>query len=605
MKRFFAILLTGVMLLTVCACDLTPSGDAESTIESSEGTAESTSESKPTSSESTFVDSETGEASQEESSATSESASEAESGEDTDNGFEAETVPPYMIKEEKDMDMVLDSSLIFKIGYGFYYSKEVGRAATAALPFENDDGIFVAEELLKARFDFGESCDTVVADGISYINLATSEAPFETIYFEDLGVILVTNYDLEFADEALIDELGALANNRLALGDTKVDATMSGNRPVLFESDEMLDYSKKMAEAGVEPYASAWKTIKKNADYALTIGPNPYTSEDCTKFRFAACDDFVYARYLAIAYRYTGEAKYLEGAILFLKTYSESDPVLGTSAHLNYSAATINGKSDLGLNIALPLTTACEVYSLLYPYLNDADKASIEAWLRVEVALVIEGHEYWIANNYYDSQLGNNHLTCHLMGIIATAYALEDNELLAYALDEGLNEACYTEMIDRAILMYGDDVWQGQKQGDTDSDFEEGEIYDRYRVVQEKGFGYSLYHLKFLTYCATMLYNNGADYFIYYGTNGENLKLSYLAYADYLIENDNTLGAGHYSNSPIERDTALNIYYIAYYYYRDEKIREVISAIVGDGISSADIELFGRSTAYIFGVNED
>ena len=155
-------------------------------------------------------------------------------------------------------------------------------------------------------------------------------------------------------------------------------------------------------------------------------------------------------------------------------------------------------------------------------------------------------------------------------------------------------------MFDRAILMDGDEVWKGDKQGDIDSDFVEGEIYDRYRVVQDMGFGYSLYHLKFLTYCAVMLYNHGYDYFIYYGTNGENLKLSYHAYADYLIENDNTLGVGHYEGSPIVRDQGLNIYCVANYYYNDEIISEVIKALKRDGVNSADIEVFGRSTELFF-----
>ena len=605
MKRFFAIILAGVMLLSVCACDLTPSNGTESSANSSESYAESSEgmvESEPSSSESASAGLETSDESQAESSATS-SVNSTEATEDTDDSGEEETRPSYMIKEDKDMDTVLNSSLIFKLGYGFYYSKESGRATLEALPFEEDEEIYVSEDALKEKFNIKvEDYDKTVVDGVSYVNLSTFEGPFDTVYFEDYGVILITNYVLDFEDDSLIDELGFKANNLLALGDKEMSAQMSGERPVLFEDDEMLEHSKELALAGVEPYASSWKNVKSNADYALKIGPKPYTGSDCTEYRFAACDDMVYARYLAIAYRYTGEAKYLEGAILFLKTYSESNPKLGTSAHLDYSKETINGKSDIGLNIALPLTTACDAYSLIYPYLNNADKASIEAWLRIEAALVIEGHEYWIANDYYDNQYGNNHLTCHLMGIIAAAYALEDDELLAYALDESKNEACYTEMFDRAILMSGDDVWEGAKQGDIDDDFEEGEIYDRYRVVQNMGFGYSLYHLKFLTYCATMLYNNGSDYFIYYGTNGENLKLSYYVYADYLIENDNTLGVGHYEGSPIVRDQGLNIYYVANYYYNDEVLARVIKVLTKDGVNSADIEVFGRSTELFFAV---
>ena len=506
------------------------------------------------------------------------------------------------IDYESNMNEILKKTAIVKIGYEHSCIKGTRTRSfdDGKTPYVSGGRVYLPISFV--RDTFGKTDMAILSsDGVFATASDLESAGIYVVFDEELEIAIVSDFEITFADPDLLYALALEANNLLAIGADEISAKKTGDRPILFESDEMLAYSKKMAEMKVEPYAYSWELIKKNADYALMIGPKPYKDSDSTKFRFAACDDFVYARYLALAYYNTGDAKYLDGALAIFKAYSESDPILGTGQHLDYSAETINGKSDIGLNIALPLTAACDAYSLIYTYVSDEDRASIEKWLRIEAELVIEGHENWIKNDYYTQQYGNNHLTCHLMGIIAAAYVLEDDALLAYALDTEKNPAAYPEMLDRAILMYGDDVWSG----DTDSDFDEGEIYDRYRVVQNTGFGYSLYHLKFLTYCAMMMSNNNVDYFIYYGSNGENLKLPYLTYSEYLIKNDNTLGVGHYSNSPIDRSTALNIYYIAYYYYRDEEIASVISAILGDGISSADIEVFGHSTAYLFGTEQE
>jgi hypothetical protein len=299
---------------------------------------------------------------------------------------------------------------------------------------------------------------------------------------------------------------------------------------------------------------------------------------------------------MALAYLGEKDEKYFNGAMAILNAYAKSSPMLGSDETLDYSAPTIDGQSDLGLNIALPLTTFCEVYSLLYPYLHEEDKACMQKWIRIGAELVKKGHEYWIANEYYDRQYGNNHLTCHLMGLIAAAYALEDDELLAYVLDEEKNPAHFAEMIDRAILMEGDAVWYR----DIDSDFTNGEIYDRYRVVQNNGFAYAIYHLKFLTNSAAMLKNNGVDFFSYVGKNGENLRLPYHAYAEYMLKNDVNAGIGHYKGSPMSRGDTLYTYHLADYYYDDETVRTVVDTLTSEGEISWDKETFGHSAAFLF-----
>lgn len=365
------------------------------------------------------------------------------------------------------------------------------------------------------------------------------------------------------------------------------------DRPVVFESDELLAESKAKANAGVEPYYSSWKLIESRADSALEREPAPSLGKSATKYRQAACADFLYARSLVLAFYHTGNADYLHRALYYLLVYAECEA--GTDKHLDYSAPTTDGEADIGLNIAAPLATACDVFALIYPYIEDSDVATISEWIRTEAELVKLGHEYWIEKDCYGAQYGNNHLTSHLMGLAAAAYALDDGELLDYVLRD--SAITFPVMIERAILMSGDEVYSV----DTDSDFADGEIYDRYRVVQNHGFAYSIYHLKFLTHTALILKNNGVDYFNYTADGGESLKLSFLAYADYLIRNDSTLNGGHYSGNPLDRGNAFSIYRIAGYIWDDDKIDETITALENGGVKCYDVEQMGDTAGYLFG----
>ncbi len=518
------------------------------------------------------------------------------------------TYETITIKSNTDTSTILKNGSILKINCAYACVEGIKEKSFSdgLLPYENDGNIMIPVSFLNEKLGLNIPDPTGVGNRCVDANEIYKYGAC-VFYDQDLGIAVLTDKQLKFIDGSLMSEFAHDASNLFVSGINAPSAAMTGNRPVLFDTDEMLAYSKEMADAGIEPWASSWRTTLAKADADLIFGAKPYTDSNCQEYRFAACNDFINARYLALAYYNTQDTKYLDAALSFLKTYAESDPMLGTGEHLDYSAAKINGKSDIGLNVGLPLTTACEVYALIYPYVSDADKTIIENWIRIEADLVIEGHEYWIVNDYYDQQYGNNHLTCHLMAIISAAYVLEDDDLLSYAIKgTDTNPKYFSEMIESAILMYGDDTWGGDP-GDPNPDFDDGEIYDRYRVVQQKGFGYALYHLKFLTLCANVLYNNGVDYFIFYGENGENLLLPYLTYAEYLLDYENITDKngiateGFYEGSPIDLGDALNLYLIGYYHYEDETIAEVITKINDLGIGFKDVELFGSSTAYTYG----
>ena len=300
-----------------------------------------------------------------------------------------------------------------------------------------------------------------------------------------------------------------------------------------------------------------------------------------------------------MAYYHTGDARYLDRAVEYLMAYADSDILPGTDDHLDYSAATTDGKADLGLNIAVPFVTACDTYSLVYPYMSETDRVIFEDWVRAEVEMIKKGHGFWVQNNYYNGQSGNNHLTSHVMGLMCAAYVLEDDALLEYAVVGVQNDSSYVSMLERAILMEGDSTYSA----DPSDEFTVGEIYDRYRIVSEpsNGFGYAMYHMKFLTYSALMAYNNGLDLFSYVGSGGENLLLPYQVYAHYLIENDTLISDGYYKDNSLDEENSYTLYLIANNIYGDESVKAVIDALQARGVVPGDVEQFGRSGGYIFG----
>ena len=504
---------------------------------------------------------------------------------------------------EPDMDKLSQGTVILK--YGYTQSVINGTVTDTfnknEAPIRDGGETYISSYFLLEQFNVFADDAVVKFDGVEFLPIITLKE-FGFFIFEDVDneLILIAENEPDFASDE--EEFAFLreSNNMLAIGDKKIDASIKTNRPVLFTTDEEINNAKAMALQGKEPWASTIASVKSRADAAISEGAQPYTGRSATEYRLAACKDMINAHYMALSYRYTEDTKYLNGAVDFLLAYAK--PKLGTDEYLDYSKATTDGQADIGLNIAAPLTTACEVYSLLYTSINSNDKKVIEGWIKDEVELTIKGHQFWIQNDYYDQQYGNNHLTSHLMGIIAGAYVLENNKYLTYALTEKNNPAYFAEMIDRAILMEGDDVWPG----DTDSDFRPGEIYDRYRVVStpSNGFGYSLYHMKFMTNCALMLYNNGYNYFDYIGKNGENLKISYKVYTEYLIQNDATLYGGHYTGNSLNRENAYSMYAMAYYIYGDETIKSVLDAFKAQKISCMENELFGISALYLFGYED-
>jgi len=587
MKKLVAFVLTAATLVSLCSCF----GENTAETEPEDSTA-ATSIKETVSNTESSVESELVTEIESESYNSTETVTEVKT--------ETETETKLILEDSNDMETILEKAIIFKFDYS-YALINGKRVKMINAPLFSENALYPADFIIENKLaTVGNDSYVIEKNGVSYVTGDVFLREGKQVHiFENEGLAIITDIRWDYGNDR--DELSASlvkeANNLYSIG-TTYSAKMQGNRPILFETDEMLEKAKAMAEQKQEPYYSYWLQIKSLADTALISNPRANTGASATKYRLDACKDLINARYLALAYRYTEDAKYLDGAVRYLMIYAEQ--MLGTDKYLDYSAPTTDGKADIGLNIAAPLTAACDVYAMLYPYIDESDKAVIENWIKVEAEMCIEGHRFWINNNYYGDQIGNNHLTSHLMGIISAAYVLENDSWLEYALNSKKNKADLCEMITRAILVEGDPVYGA----DTDSNFARGEIYDRYRSIQQNGFGYAMYHLKFLTHSGIMLYQNGIDIFGYEGKNGENLLLPFHVYADYLIKNDITLHGGHYAgDKSLNRDNAYSTYAIAYYVYKDETIKSVLDAFAEQAVRCNEIEVLGISGVYVFGTD--
>ncbi|NQU42218.1 alginate lyase family protein, partial [bacterium] len=235
--------------------------------------------------------------------------------------------------------------------------------------------------------------------------------------------------------------------------------------------------------------------------------------------------------------------------------------------------------SNIGLDLAIPMVSYCYAYSLLYDGFALSERADIERWVRDMAGKIRFGHEAWIQANYFGGQDFNNHLSAHVMALAIIGYTLRDQAMIDYAIDSPDNPRDWGEMVDGAILMptqpqatHGPGAQWDQKE------IEAGEIYDRTRISQGKGLGYSLVNLKDLTFTAEVARNNGLDLYSHTGPYGENLKVSYDYFSNYVIAKDpSALAGGYYTEETTAPGEAVALYEMVYRVWPDDpKIEAVL-----------------------------
>ena len=393
----------------------------------------------------------------------------------------------------------------------------------------------------------------------------------------------------------------------LAIAFSAVAFGQASPRPVLFVSDEMLAQLRSRAVSSEEPWASAWAQTKRRAAGGLSIDFRPYVGTNSVEFRYRGITAASFVRDLGMVYHVTRDERFATKARASLAAWTGHEPMPGSALSKtpyrpgDRSGATMAG---LGLNVGILATAFCHAYSLAHPIMTADDREAMDAWLRFLAGEIKEGHRAWVEHNYYSRQLYNNHLSGHNLGLAAIGFLLRDQSLIDYALDSPDNPRDFKEMVNGAILMPGKPPSQFAP-GDRSRTAEPGEIYDRYRIVTIRrgkgyGLGYALLHLKMLTQTAEMAYHNGIDLFAYTGPHGENLKLAFEYYADFLIQRDASIKGGYYTNNMLPL-SSVHIYEIANRRYPGTpKITEVLAKcnrVVSDN------ELFGRTAVLTHGLS--
>ncbi len=377
-------------------------------------------------------------------------------------------------------------------------------------------------------------------------------------------------------------------------------------RPTLFVSDEMLGRLRSRAASTEEPWASAWAKTKRRATGGLSIDLQPYVGTNSVEFRYQGITAASFVRDLSMVYHVTRDERFATKAREILTSWAGHDPMPGSALSKapyrpgDRSGATMAG---LGLNVGILATAFCHAYSLAYPVMTADGHQSMARWLRFLAGEIREGHRAWIEHNYYSRQLYNNHLSGHNMGLAAIGFTLRDQSLIDHTLDSPDNPRDFKEMVDGTVLMPGKPPSQFAP-GDRSRTTEPGEIYDRYRIVtirQGKGYGlgYALLHLKMLTQIAEMAHHNGIDLFAYTGPHGENFKLAFEYYADFLIQRDASIKGGYYANNMLPL-SSVHIYEIANLRYPNSP--KIVEALARCERVVADHELSGYCTVLTHGL---
>ena len=346
--------------------------------------------------------------------------------------------------------------------------------------------------------------------------------------------------------------------------------------PLTFTTPEMVAAAKGRVSAKREPWFGNYRRLKKYAQASFSREIIPYTGRQIRNkepdgLYEVSGADFCAARDCALVWLIEGDETYRDQGKMILLKWAQKlpEPIVYLESDTTYPYCDAN----LGLAGGVAMIFYCHAYTLLYDEFDAAEHKEIRLWLDKVARKLKYWHLAWTANEYYGNQIFNNHLSWHNAGIAYIGFALQDENMVAWAIDDIENPRDFKEMLAGAILMPGDDTHDSRSDNITP-----GEVYDRYRSSQKKGLSYAMYHGMALVYLAEAAHNNGIDLYEYTAPGGENLLQLYSYYAEFIEKIDSTLKSGQY-----EGDT-VPINYVPIYdlintrYPENKEIRAVIKA---------------------------
>lgn len=346
-----------------------------------------------------------------------------------------------------------------------------------------------------------------------------------------------------------------------------------------------------------EPNYSAWLQLKARADaWSTNVVAAPYTGDDSLAFYEAACTAGHQASKMALAYLLEGDAVHAEKARDILLAWATATPLPATVF------AEAKRFPSSGMDTSRGIVTMLYAYDYLYNYpgFSAAEKQSVETWFRAVLPSIQTGIDRWDAyyktsatdprgytestdpnDQYFGRQYYQNHLSAHTMGYLNIGYALGDPALVQFAVDSLENPRDYLELFEGTIMMDGDPVvYVGDTQNPPPQD---GEIYDRYRHVQNNGLAYAHLTLSELTAMAETLFANGINLYSRRGTYGETLEHPFHFYADFWRTQDASIKGGFYSGETVPMgsyDGFIAIFEVANKRYPGNKeIEELLASV--------------------------
>lgn len=392
-------------------------------------------------------------------------------------------------------------------------------------------------------------------------------------------------------------------------------------RPILFTTEAEIARAKKRVEDQQQPFYEAWQKTKAQADAALTTTYVPEESYNHETYFGIARPQAQDTRALALVYRITGDQRYADKARQILQLWA-ADALAN-----NYPGW--GSPHQMGLVIGRVIPIFADAYAMLYPQIPTDERTQIQKWFRkMADGIMISRNIFKTASTTCDygtctyrgepgTYLGgnyfSNHLSAHNLGLLAIGYALGDRQMVQEQLNSPKNDRDLKELIDGAIIM-PEDIGSGGPNGDLykgDPTYTEGapmpdpgEIWDRNRTAQGNGLHYTHLHLQLLVLQADLAKNNGnRDFFGYVGPHGENLRLPFDVYDDFLLTADPGARTGYYVKSSIDY-TLLPLYEIAHREYpQDQQIRNVLESFDRAGFID-DHQTFGWTSVLTDGLDD-
>lgn len=378
-------------------------------------------------------------------------------------------------------------------------------------------------------------------------------------------------------------------------------------RPIVLTTDD--DLALLVSRVTREPQNEDWTRLRAQADAARVRDFEPEQLADHEAYFAYALKDAKDVRALALAYVATANQAYLKAADRALAAWAR-DALLGETP----------GRDELvgqGLVIGRVMTVFADAYAILALDLAPDTRDLVERWMRVAVGQIMDSRSFWHSTAMLCNESGcgtvtppwingqfSNHLSAQNMGLLALAYALDDESLVAYAIDSDENDRDLHDMIDGAILMTTSDAWPGDPSRRSGApDVEPGEMWDRLRIGEGRGLHYAHIQLRFLTIQALMARNNDepVDWFAYVGPRGQSLRLAFDYYAEFLISGDAGSHSGYYSGDEIDWSMA-PLYWIAHREYPDSA---PIHGVIASMPTVEDFETFGWTLALTRGALRD